>query len=87
MFKNVANLALGKLKAPEISSVVLSNEDLVIYFEALASDFAKLHYNNISCEEFKASIARYDILAAPEVAELMKQIVSTIKSLASAANS
>jgi hypothetical protein len=82
MFKNVANLALTKLEDEEVVSAALSHDDLVIYFEALTSDFAKKHYNNIGCEEFKASLARYDILQAPEVKDLVERIIKTIARLA-----
>ena len=81
MFKNVTNLALLKLREKEVLQQVLTHDDLVIYFDALCADFAKLHYD-ISCEEFKATISKYDILNDSDVQSLTSTIVETIASLA-----
>ena len=80
MFKHVVDLALKKLANPEILAVAMTHDDLVIYFDSLLVDYAKLNYG-ISCEEFKASLAKYEILRDPTLKSILDSIVTKIQEI------
>ncbi len=75
-------LALEKLADPELKTYAITQDDLVIYFDNMCSDFARLHHD-LDCEEFKATVSRYDLLNADENKDLVNQILDTIERVAS----
>lgn len=79
MFKNVVNLALDQISKKEVLDRISTHDDLVIYFDNLLVDLANLHYG-INCEEFKATLAKYEIVALEEVKPLVTQVLDTIAS-------
>ena len=80
MFKNTARLALDKLSSPVIAKQALTHDDLIIYFDCLISDYASLHFG-VNCEEFKATISKYDLLHDADASEIVEEILDTISKL------
>lgn len=64
MFVNVASMTIDKLKEIQEMFEDIEQYDLVIYFDKLITDFAKLHHG-VDCIEFWASICKYDLLSEP----------------------
>jgi hypothetical protein len=64
MFVNVAGLTIDKLKEIQGVSEDIEQYDLVIYFDKVITDFAKLHHG-VDCIEFWASVCKYDLLSEP----------------------
>jgi hypothetical protein len=44
MFKLSANLAIAKLSDPVLQDHILAHDDLLVYFDNLISDYAKIHF-------------------------------------------
>lgn len=49
--------------------------------DTIMVDLAKLHYD-INCEEFKATLSKYELFKDPEVEPLVSKIVDIIAKLA-----
>lgn len=80
IFTKSARLALEKLRASEISDEVVSHDDVLIFFDNLLIDYVKLHFG-VNCEEFKATVSKYDLLNDPSVKATVDEIIETIISL------
>lgn len=80
MFRNVASLTLEYLPKPEVVERVITHDDLVVVFDTIAVDLALEHYD-VTGEEFKATLAKYDIFSEPSLHGLIDRIVGTIAQL------
>jgi len=80
MFRNVASLTLEYLPKPEVVERVLTHDDLVVVFDTIAVDLAFEHYD-VTGEEFKATLAKYDLFSEPSLQGLIDKIVDTIAQL------
>jgi hypothetical protein len=58
----------------------MTHDDLVIYFDNILVDLANSHYG-VNCEEFKATLAKYDIINLKEMQTLVNHILDKIASL------
>jgi len=59
----------------------MTHDDLVVIFDTIAVDLAMIHYE-INCEEFKATISKYDLFSESTLQPLIEEIVATIAKLA-----
>jgi len=59
---------------------VLTQDDLLIYFDNMVADYVWLKYN-INTEEFKAVVSKYALIKSEEVRGLYEQIVETVVKL------
>lgn len=80
IFRDVSKQALAKLKDQEIIDSVMSHDDVLIFFDNLVVDYARINYD-INCEEFKASISKYDLLNDKELKDLLSEILDTVISI------
>lgn len=77
IFTKSVRLALEKLKAQEIADEVVSHDDVLIFFDNLLVDYVKLHFE-VNCEEFKATVSKYDLLNDAAVKTTVDVMIDTI---------
>jgi hypothetical protein len=80
MLKKLIPLALIKLENPIFAEEELSHDDVLIFFDSILADLALEHFQ-INCEEFKATVSKYDLLHEGELHSLVDQVIQTIVSL------
>ena len=80
IFKACSNYALDKVQEQSVIDQLTDKDEVLIIFDTLLVDYAMIHFG-INCEEFKATVSKYDLLNDRELKPQVTAIVDKISEL------